>query len=231
MLSLLLLTPAIAMADQVTCESKDNKQVECNMNTSGEVRIVQQLSKTRCVEGENWGLFKHSVWVSGGCRAIFSSGGSGSANQSGYGGGNSNGGNDDMGPSVVTCESIDNRRIECDMNTRGRVRVSRQLSKTACIENQTWGLNKSSVWVSGGCRATFENESANSSSHSSRPVPQEPTPAHISACNARMPGEGDVESFEALTPGAWSIILNYRGRRFSCDVDGQGRVDGFEELN
>ena len=220
----LLLTPAIAMADQVTCESKDNKQVECDMNTRGEVRIVQQLSKTRCVEGQNWGLFKHSVWVNGGCRAVFESGGSGAGNS--YSGA----ANDGNRLSQVTCESKDGGRTECDMNTRGRVRVARQLSKTACVENQNWGLNRSSVWVSGGCRATFENESAGSSG-GGRPVPNEPTPAHVSACNARMPGDGDVESFEALTPGAWSIILTYRGRRYSCDVDGQGRVDGFQELN
>jgi hypothetical protein len=130
----------------------------------------------------------------------------------------------------VTCESKDNKRAECNMNTQGRIQVVKQLSKTACVENQNWGANKSSIWVSGGCRAIFRSESANSSGQSSRPVPQEPTPAHISACNARMPGDGDVESFEALTPGSWSIILNYRGRRFSCDVDGQGRVDGFQEL-
>ena len=225
MLSLLLLTPAVALADQVTCESKDNKQVECPMNTSGEVRIVQQLSKTRCVDGQNWGLFKHSVWVNGGCRAVFESGGSGSGGNN-YG----NASDGDNGPSEVTCESKDGGRTECDMNTRGRVRVIRQLSKTACVEDQNWGLNRSSVWVSGGCRATFGNESANSGG-SSRPVPNEPTPAHISACNARMPGDGDVESFEALKPGAWEIILTYRGRRFACDVDGQGRVDGFQELN
>ena len=230
LLSLLFLTPAVAVADQVTCESRDNKRVECEMDTRGEVRISQQLSNTRCVEGQNWGLNKHSVWVSGGCRAVFSSGGYGSGNSSGNGGGNDYG-NNNNGPSQVTCESIDNRRSECDMNTRGNVRVARQLSKTACIEGQTWGLNKHSIWVSGGCRATFENVSASSSGQSSRPAPQEPTPAHISACNARMPGDGEVESFEALKPGAWEIILNYRGRRFACDVDGQGRVDGFQELN
>lgn len=226
-LSLLLLAPAIGMAQQVTCESVDGRRAECDMNTHGRVIVVRQLSKTACVENQNWGANRSSIWVSGGCRAVFAlegaPGGAGNAYNDA-----SNGGN---GPSQVTCESIDGRRSECDMNTRGSVRVARQLSKTACVEGQTWGLNKHSVWVSGGCRATFENESANSSGPSSRPVPQEPTPAHISACNARMPGDGEVESFEALTPGAWEIILNYRGRRFACDVDGQGRVDGFQELN
>jgi hypothetical protein len=55
----------------VTCESKDNRQVECAMNTRGDVRVVRQLSKTACVEGRTWGLSRHSVWVKDGCRAVF----------------------------------------------------------------------------------------------------------------------------------------------------------------
>lgn len=78
LLSLLALCATPAMADQVTCESNKKRQVECPMNTSGEVRMVRQLSKTPCVEGQNWGLFKHSVWVKDGCRATFASGGPGS---------------------------------------------------------------------------------------------------------------------------------------------------------
>lgn len=219
-----------AGAEQVTCESVDGRRVECSMNTRGEVRLVRQLSKTTCIEDTNWGLNRSSIWVDGGCRGVFASGdslGAGYGGASTYGGG----GTEPGALNQVTCESVNGGRTECDMNTRGRVRVMRQLSKTTCVENTNWGLNRSSVWVDGGCRATFVNESAGSSGGSSRPAPQEPTPAHIAACNARMPGEGDVESFEALKPGAWSIILSYRGRRFSCDVDGQGRVDGFQELN
>lgn len=62
-----------AQADEVTCESKSQKRVECNMDTRGEVRIVKQLSKGACIEGETWGLSKHSVWVDKGCRAVFAS--------------------------------------------------------------------------------------------------------------------------------------------------------------
>ena len=41
------------------------------MNTQGNVEIVRQLSRTQCVEGRNWGLSCHSVWVKDGCRAVF----------------------------------------------------------------------------------------------------------------------------------------------------------------
>ena len=75
LLTSLLLLPLAAVADEVTCESVDRKRAECPMDTRGEVRLVRQVSRTACVEGQNWGLFKHSVWVDGGCSAVFASGG------------------------------------------------------------------------------------------------------------------------------------------------------------
>lgn len=225
----LLLTPAVALADRVTCESKDNKQVECAMNTSGEVRIVQQLSKTRCVDGQNWGLFKHSVWVSGGCRAIFESAGSGSNHsQPAYGGGNNYGNaSDDDSPSQVTCESTDGRRTECDMNTHGRVRVVRQLSKTACVEDQNWGLNRSSVWVSGGCRAEFALDDAGGGGASDR-APA----AAIRGCNrfADEGYDGTVESQTPLKPGYWEVIMRFEQYRYVCNVNDRGEVSEFNKL-
>ncbi|WP_442254113.1 DUF3011 domain-containing protein [Stenotrophomonas pavanii] len=60
-----------ALPREVTCESTDEQQVSCDLNTRGNVEIVRQLSRTRCEEGKNWGLSRHSVWVNGGCRAVF----------------------------------------------------------------------------------------------------------------------------------------------------------------
>jgi hypothetical protein len=62
---------AQAHAQRVTCESRNQQRTECDMNTQGEVRVVQQLSKAACTEGVTWGLSKHAVWVEGGCRAVF----------------------------------------------------------------------------------------------------------------------------------------------------------------
>lgn len=61
----------------------------------------------------------------------------------------------DYASSEVTCESRDRHRVECDMDTRGNVYVVRQLSHASCIEGQSWGLSKHSVWVEDGCRAVF----------------------------------------------------------------------------
>ncbi|MBH1568640.1 DUF3011 domain-containing protein [Stenotrophomonas maltophilia] len=60
-----------ALPREVTCESTGQQQVSGDLNTRGNVEIVRQLSRTRCEEGKNWGLSRHSVGVNGGCRAVF----------------------------------------------------------------------------------------------------------------------------------------------------------------
>lgn len=59
------------LPSEVTCESTDQRQVSCDMDTRGTVEVVRQISRTRCEQGQNWGLSRHSVWVNGGCRAVF----------------------------------------------------------------------------------------------------------------------------------------------------------------
>ncbi|WFC40491.1 DUF3011 domain-containing protein [Pseudoxanthomonas sp. SE1] len=56
---------------------------------------------------------------------------------------------------MIRCESNDGRYRECRMDTRGRVQVVRQLSKTRCEEGSTWGQTRDGVWVNRGCRAEF----------------------------------------------------------------------------
>lgn len=56
----------------------------------------------------------------------------------------------------VTCESVGNQHVECPMDTRGNVRVVRQLSHSPCTEGVSWGLSKHAVWVERGCRAVFQ---------------------------------------------------------------------------
>lgn len=57
---------------------------------------------------------------------------------------------------TVTCESIDDRSQYCRADTRGGVRLTRQLSKSGCDEGQSWGYDDRGIWVSRGCRAQFE---------------------------------------------------------------------------
>ena len=55
----------------------------------------------------------------------------------------------------IRCESNDKRTRHCSINTRGGVRLQRQLSKAACIQGRSWGYDNRGVWVSNGCRGEF----------------------------------------------------------------------------
>lgn len=56
---------------------------------------------------------------------------------------------------VVRCESTDGRSRHCPADVRGGVRLSRQLSRTDCVQGSTWGYDAGGIWVSNGCRADF----------------------------------------------------------------------------
>ena len=139
---------------EVTCESIDNRRQECSLSGRGRVRLSEQLSRTDCREGSNWGSSDRGVWVSGGCRGVFQRdrNGGGWPGNPGHGGGSSD---------TVTCESIDNRRQECRIDTSGGVTQTRQLSSTQCVRDRNWGVGRGVVWVSGGCRAEFRSTRGN----------------------------------------------------------------------
>ncbi len=61
-----------AMAEQITCESHGSRADACGTVQPGStVRLVQQLSRSPCIEGSSWGANDDSIWVSNGCRAVF----------------------------------------------------------------------------------------------------------------------------------------------------------------
>lgn len=59
------------------------------------------------------------------------------------------------GSQTITCSSNDGKRNYCNADTRNGVRLSRQISGSACIQGQTWGYDNRGVWVDRGCRAEF----------------------------------------------------------------------------
>jgi hypothetical protein len=122
----------------VVCESKDNRRRECATGFRGRAVLSQNLSKTACQEGQNWGSGNGMVWVDRGCRGRFVAG-------SGSGGGGVK----------VRCESSDNRYRECVTSFRGRAVLTRKLSDARCTEGETWGQRNGAIWVDRGCRAEF----------------------------------------------------------------------------
>lgn len=57
-------------------------------------------------------------------------------------------------PESITCESRDYRPGHCRVDWR-HAQLVRQLSKTACIEGRTWGMDRSGIWVNDGCAGVF----------------------------------------------------------------------------
>jgi hypothetical protein len=68
---LLLLSATTAQASTVTCESTNNEYRSCPADTSGGVRLSQQLSTKGCWENDTWGFDRNKIWVDRGCRAQF----------------------------------------------------------------------------------------------------------------------------------------------------------------
>jgi hypothetical protein len=269
---MLALGPAVVLADEVTCESKDNRQVECDLDTRGDVRLVRQLSKAPCTQGQSWGLFKHSIWVKDGCRGVFASDGGrddgrkegrhddryddryddrrddrndsrgrgrDDHDSSGYAAGRGDGrdagrdhrDDDDSSnlPDRVTCESRDNRQVECDMNTRGNVRMVQQLSKSACVE----GRNRHSVWVKDGCRAVFQRDTSGARDDDYRrggDGADAAPDAAVRGCERAGRGRSEVLTTSALKPGYWEVILRYDDGRYVCNVDDRGNVSNFSRI-
>lgn len=60
------------------------------------------------------------------------------------------------GRHLIRCESRERRTQRCNVDTRGGVRLLRQLSDRRCVRGSTWGANERGIWVTDGCRGEFE---------------------------------------------------------------------------
>lgn len=137
----LLPLPASAQR-HVKVESKNGQYKYERTNTRGGVRLLRQISRDPCIEGQTWGFDRDGIWVDKGCRAEFEVGESSSQPP----------------PTgrLVTVESQNWGHTKRRVGTRGGVRLYRQLSRDACVEGQTWGFDRDGIWVDKGCRAEFE---------------------------------------------------------------------------
>lgn len=131
----------------VRCESNDGRTRYCPADVRGGVRLTRQLSRTDCIQGRNWGYDNRGIWVSGGCRAEFTTGTGGY--RPGYGQPGQ------VAGQVVRCESNDGRERYCRVPIRQRADLSRQLSRTRCVQGQNWRWDRGGIRVTGGCRAEF----------------------------------------------------------------------------
>jgi hypothetical protein len=153
--------------EAVECSSQDFKRERCDVPWR-DARLERQLSDTRCVRGQNWGIDRHGLWVDRGCSGRFVSaddrGHGRDRDRHDYGRDNdrADAGGWQPDPSwnqrfTVACESQDGQNHFCavDLGGAGRASLARQLSQTRCVEGENWGSNRAGVWVSAGCRGVF----------------------------------------------------------------------------
>lgn len=129
----------------VRCESVNDRYRECTTNFRNRAELARTFSKATCREDYSWGQRRGTVWVSRGCRAEFVE------SRSGWGPGRPE------NNYSVTCSSDDDRYRTCAWQSRfGRPHLVETLSRTACVQGQTWGYTRNnSIWVDRGCRGRF----------------------------------------------------------------------------
>jgi hypothetical protein len=134
-------------AQRVTCSSNSGNRVHCKADTTGDVRMVRQISGSPCRQNQTWGYDSNGIWVDRGCRAEFEV----APRSDTWGWGSTS-----SSVTTITCSSNSGSRVHCNADTRGGVRLVRQISGSPCRQNETWGYDSSGVWVDRGCRAEFE---------------------------------------------------------------------------
>ncbi|HEY0141198.1 MAG TPA: DUF3011 domain-containing protein [Thermoanaerobaculia bacterium] len=136
--------PVYVPGTLVRCESINNGRQTCRVDARDRIVLVnQQLSDNPCVVGRSWGVSRDrdEIWVDNGCRAEFQVGGSTVASGA-------------FGRAVV-CESQNNARTRCPVDTSYGVQLARQISQNECVRGDDWGFDENGIWVDHGCRAEF----------------------------------------------------------------------------
>jgi hypothetical protein len=130
---------------QLTCASEDGRRHYCQSDIQGTATLLRQRSGSPCRQGYSWGNDRNGIWVDHGCRADFQLQGRRTAfvGNPGYVG-------------SLRCSSDVGTRQYCEADTRGRVRIARQMSESACRLGYSWGYDANGVWVDHGCRAEFQ---------------------------------------------------------------------------
>ncbi len=224
--------------DTFRCESTNNRTERCA--SSGRAEFIRQLSNTPCVRGQSWGTDSRGVWVSNGCRGLFRNGGYGNGYGNNNGGyyNNNNGGYG--GSDLIRCESADNRSRSCNFtgNSRGDIRLLRQLSGKPCVENQTWGRSRNGVWVTQGCRAEFVIGRGNRGGNSRPPGANVRPPGDMGngmpggqQSGALQPGvfQNTSAREDSQRPPAQTVIERPRGSQDNTDAPSGRQIRPAEE--
>ena len=144
-------TPAAAQT-YVQCESREYQYQFCPIpQGASRVVLVEQRSRSACIEGRSWGWDRRGVWVSSGCEGVFDvviyAPPPVAPTMAGPGG-------------AINCASRDYQQAFCPTGPISGAMLVQQHSRAACIEGQTWGVRADGIWVTGGCDGDFQLQSA-----------------------------------------------------------------------
>jgi hypothetical protein len=105
----------------------------------------------------------------------------------------------------ITCSSNDGRRNWCNIGAARDVVLVRQISGSACIRDNTWGVDNRGLWVDRGCRADFAFR---------QPGPPPPPPVQTITCSSN---DGRRN---------WCAIGNSRDVRLVRQISGSPCIQG-----
>ncbi len=141
----------VSRPSTIVCSSNDGRRHYCDADTRDGVRLVRQISGSRCRQDSTWGYDSRGVWVDRGCRAEFDI--SDRSARSAFG--------------TIVCSSNNGQQVHCDADTRAGVRLVRQIGSAVCRQDSTWGYDSRGIWVDRNCRAEFEAPGGGSYAHTS----------------------------------------------------------------
>jgi hypothetical protein len=138
---------ASSLDQRLVCESRDGREQYCSAQIAGSVRVLRELSRAPCVEGETWRWNARGIYVRGGCRAEFAFRG-----HDDWGGGGGWGGSR---YTEIVCAARGGRESFCPAANDGRVRLVREQGSGQCVEGQSWRADPQGIRVRNGCVGRF----------------------------------------------------------------------------
>jgi hypothetical protein len=142
---------ASSLDQRLVCESRDGREQYCSAQIAGSVRVLRELSRAPCVEGETWRWNSRGIYVRGGCRAEFAFRGQDDWGSGGWGGSGWGGSR----YTEIVCAARGDRENFCAAPNDGRVRLVREQGGGQCIEGQSWRADPQGIRVRRGCVGRF----------------------------------------------------------------------------
>ena len=136
---------------------------------------------------------------------------------------------------TITCSSDDGKRHYCNIDTRGGIQLTRQISGTACVPGRSWGYDMQGVWVDRGCRAEFTANAYSQGNASGQSVTCSSDDGGRHHCNMNTGGGVQLTRQISGTPCVQGQTWGYdnqgvwvdRGCRAEFTANGYGQGSGY----